>query len=88
VGNRSNRDGIGTKIHIVASSGAEQYGIVSTAGSYLSSSDRRVHFGLGKDAVINLIEITWPTGKIQRMTDVKADQILIVKEPESAAFDK
>jgi hypothetical protein len=85
VGNSSNRDGIGTKIHIVTASGAEQYGIVSPAGSYLSSSDKRVHFGLGKDAVIKLIEITWPTGKTQKMTDVKADQILTVKEPETSA---
>jgi enediyne biosynthesis protein E4 len=82
VGGSSNRDGIGTKIHIVTASGAEQYGIVSAAGSYLSSSDKRVHFGLGKDAVIKLIEITWPTGKTQTLTDVKADQILTVKEPE------
>ncbi len=81
VGTSSNRDGIGTRIHIVAASGAEQYGMISPAGSYLSSSDKRMHFGLGKDTVVKLIEITWPNGKTQKMTDVKADQILTIKEP-------
>ena len=81
VGTSSNRDGIGTRIHIVAASGAEQYGMISPAGSYLSSSDKRMHFGLGKDTVVKLIEITWPNGKMQKMTDVKADQILTIKEP-------
>ena len=81
VGTRSNRDGIGTSVHIVAASGAEQFGIISPAGSYLSSNDKRVHFGLGNDKTIKRIEVTWPTGKMQTMTDVKADQILTIKEP-------
>ena len=47
VGSRSNRDGICSRIHVIGANGAVRYGIVSAAGSYLSSSDRRVHFGLG-----------------------------------------
>lgn len=84
VGTRSNRDGIGSRIHLVSASGAEQYGIISTAGSYLSSSDRRAHFGLGLDASVKLLEIRWPSGIIQRLTDIKADQVLTVKEPVQA----
>jgi hypothetical protein len=55
--------------------------MVSTAGSYLSASDRRVHFGLGSDKVVKLLELTWPSGKVQRLKDIPADQILTVTEP-------
>jgi hypothetical protein len=85
VGVRSNRDGIGSRIRVVGASGAEQYGIVSATGSYLSSSDRRAHFGLGRDTSVKLLEIRWPSGTIQRLTDIKADQVLTVREPELRA---
>ncbi len=81
VGSKSNRDGIGARIKVVGSSGAEQYGIVSTTGSYQSSSDKRVHFGLGQDKTAKLVEITWPGGTVQKIEDVAADQILQVTEP-------
>jgi hypothetical protein len=77
----SNRDGIGARIHIVGDSGLEQYGFVSTASSYLSASDKRVHFGLGSDRRLRQIEIRWPSGIVQALKDVAADQILTVKEP-------
>ena len=48
---------------------------------YNSSSDKRVHFGLGKAAVIERIELAWPTGVKQVLTNVKADQVLTVVEP-------
>jgi hypothetical protein len=81
VGTTSNRDGIGARIRITSESGANQYGFVSTAGSYLSASDKRVQFGLGRDRRIRQIEIRWPSGKVQTLTDVPADQILTLKEP-------
>jgi enediyne biosynthesis protein E4 len=81
VGVSSNRDGIGARIHIVGDSGLEQYGFVSTASSYLSASDKRVHFGLGSDRRLRQIEIRWPSGVVQTLKDVAADQILTVKEP-------
>ena len=81
VGTRSNRDGIGSRIHLVSASGMDQYGIVSAAGSYLSSSDRRVHFGLGRDASVKLLEIRWPNGTVQSLRDIKADQFINFKEP-------
>ena len=81
VGVRSNRDGIGARIYLVTPDGAEQYGIVTTTGSYCSASDKRVHFGLGGSETVKLLEITWPSGRIQKLRNVSADQIVTVTEP-------
>ncbi len=80
-GTSSNRDAIGSKIRLVTDSGQQQTRFVTTAGSYISASDKRVHFGLGSSKKIRLIEITWPSGIVQRLESVSADQILQVKEP-------
>ena len=80
VGRKSNRDGIGAEVKIVSASRASQYATVSTSGSYLSASDRRVHFGLGPDASAKLIEIRWPSGIVQRLENVPANQILTITE--------
>ncbi len=80
IGTKSNRDGIGSRIRVVSNSGAEQHGYVTTAGSYLSASDKRVHFGLGVDRVAKLVEITWPSGLVQKLQNVEADRVLTVKE--------
>jgi enediyne biosynthesis protein E4 len=84
VGHRSNRDGIGALIRVNTSAGS-QYVTVTTAGSYLSSSDKRAHFGLGADSVVKSIEIHWPSGIVQKLNDVRADQILTVDEPAVSA---
>jgi hypothetical protein len=81
VGTRSNRDGIGAELHLVASDGKQQYGYVSTASSYLSASDRRVYFGLGNAKFVKSLEIRWPSGTVQNMSDIKPNQILNVREP-------
>jgi len=80
VGTRSNRDGIGAQVHLTSEDGKQQYGLVSAAGSYLSSSDKRVHFGLGKNSIVKSLEIYWPSGVVQMLTNVRADQILVVHE--------
>jgi hypothetical protein len=80
VGHKSNRDGIGAEIKITTSLGS-QYDIVSTAGSYLSSSDKRAHFGLGSDTTVKTIEVHWPSGIVQTLKDILADQILKIDEP-------
>jgi hypothetical protein len=80
IGTKSNRDGIGTQIKLTSESGLVQYNEVTTAGSYASSSDKRVHFGLGHDSVVKEIELRWPSGTLQVVRDVKADQILRVVE--------
>lgn len=85
VGTSSNRSGIGARIRIVSESGAEQHAFVSTASSYLSASDRRVHFGLGSDKRVKLIEIHWPGGAVQQIDNIAANQILTVREPQPKA---
>ena len=85
MGAGSNRDGIGSQIRITDESGAEQYGVVTTASSYLSASDRRVHFGLGASRRVKLIEIRWPAGAVQRIDNVEADRTLTLREPATAS---
>jgi hypothetical protein len=80
VGVKSNRDGIGTRIKITTASGLVRYNHVTTAGSYASSNDPRVHFGLGADTVIKEIELKWPSGIIQVLHNVRADQFLTLNE--------
>jgi hypothetical protein len=79
-GTKSNRDAIGARIKIVTKSGA-QYNHITTAVGYASSSAGPVHFGLGQNTSVDLVEIHWPSGIIQELKDVPGDQILKVKEP-------
>ena len=81
VGSRSNRDGIGARIHVVGASGESQHAFVSTAGSYLSASDKRVYFGLGADKAVERVEIQWPSGTVQRLEGLAVDQVVRVEEP-------
>ncbi len=75
-GTRSNRDGFGARLRV---NGQAQY--ATSAGSYLSASDKRVHFGLGA-AEKAKIEIVWPSGTHQTLDNVRADQFLDIREPE------
>jgi enediyne biosynthesis protein E4 len=84
VGVKSNHDGLGTKVKITTSLGT-QYNQATTAVGYNSSSDKRVHFGLGSAALVDVIELTWPSGTKQVLKNVKADQILTVTESASPA---
>lgn len=79
VGHKSNRDGIGAEIKLMTAKGA-QYATVTSASSYLSSSDKRIHFGLGPETQIRLIEIRWPSGVIQRVSHPACDRVLKVDE--------
>jgi hypothetical protein len=83
VGHTSNRDAIGAEVKILTSKGS-QYASVTTAGSYLSSSDKRVHFGLGLETAVQSIEIRWPSGIKQKLKNVRVDQIVQVDEPASS----
>src|SRR5207245_11544144 len=87
VGHKSNRDAIGAEVKLITASGA-QFATVSTAASYLSSSDKRVHFGLGPEAAAQSIEIRWPSGILQTLKNVRADQFLQVDEPLPPAAGK
>jgi enediyne biosynthesis protein E4 len=87
IGHRSNRDAIGAEVELVTAAGS-QFDTVSTASSYLSASDKRVHFGLGKEGVASRIEIRWPSGIRQTVKDVAADQILQIDEPVGASSSR
>ncbi len=79
VGTQDNRDGLGTRIKLTTSEGT-QFNEATTAVGYSSSSDKRVHFGLGKATLVDRIELAWPTGVRQVLTQIKADQVLTVVE--------
>jgi hypothetical protein len=79
-GSKSNRDGIGARIKVVAG-GAAQYNQVSFAAGYASSSAGPSHFGLGASKTVDLVAIRWPSGITQEIRNVAADRILKVKEP-------
>lgn len=78
-GTKSNRDGIGARIKLVTSAGA-QYNHMTSSVGYASSSYGPVHFGLGNDASARLIEIHWPSGIVQTFSDVRGDRVFRVKE--------
>jgi hypothetical protein len=80
-GTSSNRDGLGARIRLTGASGRVQHNHVTTSVGYNSSSDLRVHFGLGADTAAREIEIRWPGGATQVLKNVAADQILEVTEP-------
>ena len=80
VGHRSNRDGIGALITVYAA-GFVQSEEVRAGSSYLSQNDLRVHFGLGTLAVAETIEVRWPSGTIQTLQQIDANQFLVIEEP-------
>ena len=80
VGTKSNRDGIGTRIKVV-SGDLVQVKEVKHSYGYLSSNDPRVAFGLGGRTKADQVEIRWPSGIVQILRNIKADQILTVREP-------
>jgi hypothetical protein len=81
-GTKANRDAIGATVTLTTASGRRLYNHVTTSVGFMSSSDKRVHFGLGQETEIKEIEIVWPGGTVRKLTAVRADQILRVEEPE------
>jgi len=80
-GRQSNRDAIGTRVKVTTSSGRNIYNHVSTSVGFMSSSDKRLHFGLGKETTIKAVEIVWPRGAVQTLSNVSVDRVLKVDEP-------
>lgn len=80
VGHKSNRDAIGAEVKVFTADG-QRMATVSTSGSYLSSSDKRLHFGLAKNKIVDKIEIRWPSGTRQTLKHIPADRILTIDEP-------
>lgn len=80
VGTASNRDGIGARVRLIEESGRIQYNQATTAVGYASSSDSRVHFGLGTSSGVSTVEITWPSGAVQTLENPEIDAVLTVTE--------
>jgi enediyne biosynthesis protein E4 len=79
IGTKSNRDGIGASLKLT-SQGFAHVEQAKGGMSYMSASDPRIHFGLGKLTTIDSLEITWPSGQVDRLTNLSIDQIIAVKE--------
>src|ERR1700687_2795896 len=87
IGTKSNRSGIGARLKCVSHPPDEarphqQIDEVRSGGGYFSQNDLRVHFGLGKAGKVDLLEIRWPSGQVDTLKDVKANQVIYVKEAE------
>ena len=79
IGVKSNRDGIGAKVKVV-SGNLTQIDEVRSGASYISHNDLRLHFGLEKRTKIDLIEVHWPSGMVDKIANVNANKLLTVKE--------
>jgi hypothetical protein len=80
-GTKSNRDGIGARIRITLPSGKTLFNHATTSVGYASSSEPLVRFGLGRESRLRDVEIAWPSGTVQRLTDIAAGRIVEVREP-------
>ncbi len=85
VGARSNRDGIGARITVTASGGTKSWGLVKTGSSYCSQSELPLTFGLGAATRAARVEVAWPSGQLDVLTDVAADRAITVEEGKGLA---
>ena len=76
----SNRDGIGAKITLKLADGGQLWNVVKTGSSYCSQSELAVTFGLGKAERVPRIEVAWPSGRVDTLTDVNANQEIVIQE--------
>ena len=83
VGAASNRDGIGARVAVNDGGGRQQIFDVSTSGSYLSANDPRIIAGLGSTASIRNVEVRWPSGKVQTISNPQVDRYLTINEREA-----
>jgi hypothetical protein len=81
-GTRSNRDSIGARVKVTTAGGRVFQDWVSPSVGFLSSSERRLHFGLGSEEKVQEVEARWPSGAVARIQHVTADQILKIVEPD------
>ena len=78
---KSNRDGIGARVEIVAGGRRQTAERVASSG-YLSQNDGRLHFGLGEASTVDQITVRWPSGKVQTLAGQAADRVIAVEEPQ------
>ena len=87
IGTKSNRSGIGARLKCITrppdeKNAHEQIDEVRSGGSYISQNDLRIHFGLGKAERVEVLEIHWPSGQVDKLKDIAANQLIFVKEGE------
>jgi hypothetical protein len=87
IGARSNRDGVGARVKVVAGD-LTQKDEVRSGDSYVSQSDLRLHFGLERRAKIDLIEVRWPSGVVDKITDARVNKIITIKEGQGVVEQK
>jgi hypothetical protein len=85
IGTKSNRSAIGARVTCVATFPGEskphrQIDEVRSGGGYFSQSDLRLHFGLGKAEKVDLLEIRWPSGQVDRVKDIAANELVTIRE--------
>ena len=88
IGMASNRDGIGAKITVVAPDGSKQWQMVHSGSSYCSQSELPLTFGLNRHDRIDRVEIEWPNGKIEKLANLSANQLYVLKESNGVAESK
>jgi hypothetical protein len=79
IGTKSNRDGIGARVTVVAGD-LTQTDQVRSGDSYLSQSDLRLHFGLEKRAKVDSIQVRWPSGIVDKISNLGVNRIITIKE--------
>jgi enediyne biosynthesis protein E4 len=80
IGTTSNRDAIGAKVRVVLDNGSVLWRMVKTGSSYCSQSELPVTIGLGSRTAIKSVEVTWPTGRKETVTGVRADEAITIEE--------
>jgi hypothetical protein len=80
VGNGMNRSAVGAVVHLRSGSHTQMQ-VVQSGSSYLSQSDKRLHFGLGSATFADHIEVTWPDGQSTKLDSAPADQIIELRQP-------
>lgn len=86
-GRSSNRDGIGARIRIMTPDGREQVHEVRSGSSVGGGDDLAAYFGIGTNELVSMLEVRWPSGIVQTMSDVPADQRLLIQESTSTSAE-
>jgi hypothetical protein len=84
----SNNSGIGAKITLFLPDGSKQWQMVHSGSSYCSQSEMALTFGLGRNDKIDRVEIEWPNGKVEKLANLTANQLYVLKESNGVAESK
>jgi hypothetical protein len=87
VGTRSNRSAIGARVSVTVG-GHRQTGEVMSGSSYYSQNDFRLHFGLGRAAAADAVDVAWPSGLKETFRDLPADHLFVVQEAKGIASSR